>query len=84
MSQGSTIAVHQVSFPTKDSFRGIAGLSDHRNYWIFGYDAMMVNDTAYLRNHNYHLPSDTIDTLDFERMTQVVDGVYHAVVGMGC
>jgi hypothetical protein len=43
----------------------------------------MVTDTAFLRNPNYHMPSDTIDTLDFKRMGQVVDAVYEAVVGMG-
>jgi len=49
--------------------------SDHRNYWIFGYDAVMVTDTAFLRNKNYHHISDTIGTLDFAKMAQVVLGV---------
>jgi Zn-dependent M28 family amino/carboxypeptidase len=62
---------------------GFAGLSDHRNYWAFGVDAIMVTDTAFLRNPNYHMPSDTIDTLDFKRMGQVVDAVYAAIVGIG-
>ncbi|MFH2044248.1 MAG: M28 family peptidase [Pseudomonadota bacterium] len=49
--------------------------SDHRNYWHFGYDAVMITDTAFYRNPNYHQTSDTIDTLDFTRMKEVVKGV---------
>ena len=32
----------------------------------------MVTDTAFFRNSNYHLPSDTIDTLDFTFMAELV------------
>lgn len=49
--------------------------SDHRNYWTFGYAAVMVTDTAFMRNKNYHRSSDTIDTLDFGKMAQVVLGL---------
>jgi hypothetical protein len=49
--------------------------SDHRNYWIFGYKAVMVTDTAFLRNKRYHRISDTIETLDFDKMAQVVLGL---------
>jgi hypothetical protein len=31
----------------------------------------MINDTANFRNPNYHLPSDTPDTLDFQFVAQV-------------
>lgn len=50
--------------------------SDHRNYWAMNYPAVMVTDTAFYRNHNYHEPSDTADTLDYEKMAAVVDGLY--------
>lgn len=49
--------------------------SDHRNYWRFGYNAVMITDTAFYRNPNYHDKADTIDTLDFSRMKEVVKGV---------
>ncbi|WP_339138753.1 MAG: M28 family peptidase [Candidatus Electrothrix sp. GW3-4] len=52
-----------------------ADLSDHRNYWQHGYPAVMITDTAFLRNHNYHAAGDTPDTLDYQRMAKVVDGV---------
>ncbi|MDB5235799.1 MAG: peptidase [Hymenobacter sp.] len=61
---------------------GLAGLSDHRNYWRYGYDAVMINDTSFLRNPNYHQKTDTIDTLDFPRMAQVVNGVYGALLAL--
>jgi hypothetical protein len=53
--------------------------SDQRNYWSHGYTAVMVTDTAYLRNPNYHTIRDTADTLDYEKMARVVDGIYSAV-----
>ena len=54
--------------------------SDHRNYWANGYNAIMINNTAFYRNKNYHETSDTIETLDFEKMTQVVRGAYWAII----
>lgn len=54
--------------------------SDHRSYWKGGYPAVMVTDTAFYRNRNYHTAGDTPDTLDYVRMAQVVDGVYAAAV----
>lgn len=53
-----------------------AGFSDHRSYWEQGMPAVMVTDTAFLRNPNYHRLSDTPDTLDYKRMAEVVRGLY--------
>jgi Zn-dependent M28 family amino/carboxypeptidase len=50
--------------------------SDHASYWRFKMPAIMVTDTAFLRNPNYHEVSDTADTLDYARMAKVVRGVY--------
>lgn len=47
-------------------------LSDHRNYWKFGYPAVMITNTAYYRNKNYHRKSDTIETIDFKRLSAVI------------
>ncbi len=38
--------------------------SDHLAFWERGYPALLVTDTAYFRNPNYHTPNDTVDTLD--------------------
>jgi Zn-dependent M28 family amino/carboxypeptidase len=60
--------------------RSVQGVdfSDHASYWHFGMPAVMVTDTAFLRNPNYHESGDTADTLDYERMAKVVRAV-HAV-----
>lgn len=79
MSEGSDIEVHNISFPANNSLAGLAGLSDQRNYWKFGYNALMINDTSFVRNPNYHQSSDTIETLDFDKMTEVVNGAYNAI-----
>ncbi|MGH8503416.1 MAG: M28 family peptidase [Gammaproteobacteria bacterium] len=56
--------------------------SDHRNYWDAGYDAVMITDTAFYRNPHYHTARDTPETLDYQRMAMVVQGVHAAVVAL--
>jgi Zn-dependent M28 family amino/carboxypeptidase len=56
--------------------------SDHMNYWKFGYPAIMITDTAFYRNLNYHSVSDTIETLNFDKMKEVVKGVYWALINL--
>ena len=56
--------------------------SDHLNYWKFGYHAIMLTDTAFYRNPNYHSEYDTIDTLNFDKMKEVIKGVYRALINM--
>ena len=59
------------------SFTGPAiDASDHRNYR----DAVMITDTAYIRNPRYHTAQDTADTLDYAHMSNVVDGVLNALL----
>jgi len=55
--------------------------SDHLNYWHFGFPAAMITDTSFYRNDNYHQETDTPETLNFEKMAEVVKGIYHAVIG---
>ena len=76
MKNGCGVDVHHIILPEGP---GLAELSDHMNYWKYGYNAVMINDTSFLRNPNYHLISDTIDTLNFDKMTEVVKGVYNSV-----
>ncbi|BAZ19900.1 peptidase M28 [Kalymmatonema gypsitolerans NIES-4073] len=49
--------------------------SDHAPFWDAGYPAIMVTDTANMRNPNYHKPSDTIATLDLDFLTGVCQGL---------
>ena len=50
--------------------------SDHASYWVEGFPALMVTDTSFYRNPNYHRAVDTAQTLDFERMAKVIQGVF--------
>jgi hypothetical protein len=68
----SSVKCHALCAP---AFVPGVDLSDHRSYWQHGYRAAMVTDTAFYRNEAYHTAADTIDTLDFGRMAQVVTGV---------
>jgi Zn-dependent M28 family amino/carboxypeptidase len=77
MKEGAAVDVQLINFP---SAAGLAGLSDHRNYWAFGFPAVMINDTSFLRNRNYHQKSDTIETLNFDKMAAVVNACYRAVL----
>ncbi len=54
--------------------------SDHLNYWSFGFSALMITDTAFYRNKNYHMATDTIDTLDFTRMGIVIDDILRVIL----
>ena len=54
-------------------------LSDNSSFWDQGYPALMLTDTSFLRNPNYHRSTDTPDTLDYQRMTEVTIGVASAL-----
>jgi Zn-dependent M28 family amino/carboxypeptidase len=77
MKGASSLPVYSINAP-----RSIPGVdfSDHMNYWDAGYPAVMITDTAFYRNLNYHTTADTAEKLDYNRMAQVVEGVYAAVL----
>lgn len=79
MRCGSEIDVRSINAPA--AIPGI-DFSDHLNYWRYGYDALMITDTSFYRNKNYHEKTDTIETLDFTRMAEVVKGIYNAVMNL--
>lgn len=54
-------------------------LSDHASFWDAGYPAIMVTDTAFLRNPHYHKSSDAIATLDLDFLTGVCEGLELAI-----
>jgi Zn-dependent M28 family amino/carboxypeptidase len=56
--------------------------SDHFNYWDNGYPAIMISDTAFYRNKNYHTMKDTADTLDYKRMAMTVEAIHAAVLAL--
>ncbi|RZK52318.1 MAG: M28 family peptidase, partial [Pedobacter sp.] len=56
--------------------------SDHLSYWNFGFSALMLTDTSFFRNKNYHKSTDTMETLDISRMAKVIDGVLTSLLGL--
>ncbi len=54
-------------------------LSDHAPFWDAGLPALMVTDTAYFRNRDYHGPGDRADTLDYRFMAELVVGLEAAL-----
>ena len=49
--------------------------SDHWSFRDHGFPAIMVTDTAFNRYPHYHLPSDTAEKLDYERLARVTLGL---------
>jgi Zn-dependent M28 family amino/carboxypeptidase len=54
--------------------------SDQLSYWRRGFIAVMISDTAYIRNPHYHTAGDTAATLDYGRMASVVDGTMNFII----
>ena len=64
-----------LSVPLKGILTPIVLTSDHTPFWQKDVGAVMVTDTAFLRNPHYHRTSDTPETLDrsfFTAVTQMV------------
>lgn len=78
MKEGAPgLKVESISAPT--SIPGV-DFSDHRNMWEFGFPGLMITDTAFYRNPNYHTSKDKPETLDYERMRLVVQGLYYTAM----
>ncbi|OGF46247.1 MAG: hypothetical protein A2231_09670 [Candidatus Firestonebacteria bacterium RIFOXYA2_FULL_40_8] len=46
--------------------------SDNWGFWKEGYPAVLLTDTAFFRNPNYHTSKDVYDTLDYGKMADIV------------
>jgi Peptidase family M28 len=88
---GSRSLVAEVikSFRAHTDFPSIGGVapdfipgvswSDHGSFAEYGFQAMMITDTAVFRYPHYHSPTDTPDRLDYERLARVTKGVERVV-----
>jgi Peptidase family M28 len=56
--------------------------SDHWSFSRFKIAAVMITDTAVFRYPHYHLPTDTPDKLDYERLARVTTGLVRVVSGL--
>lgn len=77
MRNATPLPVYSINAP---QFVPGVDFSDQLNYWHAGYSAMMITDTAFYRNRNYHTPEDTAEKLDYKRMAMVVEGIYAVVM----
>ena len=76
MRNNSSINISKLTAP---AFISGVDFSDHRNYWKRGFKAIMLTDTAFYRNRNYHSSTDSLETLDYKKMAEVVKGVFAAI-----
>lgn len=65
------LPVHSLVVEGNGEYVPFARQSDHAPFWDAGYPAVMITDTAFLRNPHYHLPTDTLDTLNLHFLWQV-------------
>ncbi|MDJ0717362.1 MAG: M20/M25/M40 family metallo-hydrolase [Prochloraceae cyanobacterium] len=68
-----------LTVPNRGQISPATRLSDHSPFWDNDYRAVMVTDTAFLRNPYYHKPSDTIETLDLDFLTGVGRGLIRGI-----
>jgi hypothetical protein len=69
MQAAESIPVY--SFRAPGALAGVKW-SDHYSFRRLGYWGVMVTDTAFMRNPNYHTAHDTPEKLDYDRMAEVV------------
>lgn len=69
--------INIVAFNGPSTMKGI-DFSDHLNYWNHNINAVMITNTAFYRNKNYHTKLDVKEALNYSYMTWVVEGVLNA------
>ncbi len=79
MKAAGTVPVESLIVALHGWVLPIARLSDHASFWDRGWPAVMVTDTAFVRNPNYHRETDTPDTLDYRFMAAVTDALEAAI-----
>lgn len=77
------------SFRSHTAFPTIGGVSpgfipgiawsDHWSFAQYGFQAVMVTDTAPFRYPHYHRPTDTPDKIDTEKLARVVKGMERVI-----
>lgn len=77
MRKATPLPVYSINAP---SFIPGIDFSDHLNYWYFDYPAIMITDTSFYRNHNYHTKNDTWEKLDYNKIAMVIQGLYQSLI----
>ena len=53
--------------------------SDHVPFWQAGIPAIQITDTANFRNPHYHQPTDLPNTIDYDRLADIVGATAYAL-----
>lgn len=67
-----TLRLIKVDVPGTGSVAPDLRRSDHASFWDAGKKAVMISDCGNFRNYNYHTAGDSIGTLNFAFMTNVI------------
>ena len=74
-SENQNLPVVKLTVPMSGWLLPSVRLSDHASFWDAGFKAVMITDTAFFRNPHYHLPTDTMEKLDYRFMAQLVNSL---------
>ena len=77
------LPVHDLAVPGNGYLLPEIRLSDNASFWDAGIPAVMITDTSFFRNTNYHTHLDRPETLNYEKMSQLVLGLTHFLGGKG-
>lgn len=70
--RSTPLPVERIAFDFTAKF---LDFSDQWAFWKKGMSAIMITDTSFFRNPNYHKQTDTHDTLDYGRMSELTIGL---------
>jgi Zn-dependent M28 family amino/carboxypeptidase len=79
LHSGCRLPVATLSVPLGGYLLPEVRLSDHANFWDQGYPAVMLTDTAFMRNPHYHTPGDRLETLDLDAMVELTLGLVNFI-----
>jgi Zn-dependent M28 family amino/carboxypeptidase len=71
------LPVEDLTIPGSGYLLPEARLSDNVSFWDARIPAVMITDTSFFRNPHYHTARDGPETLDYEKMSQLVLGLTH-------
>jgi Zn-dependent M28 family amino/carboxypeptidase len=74
---GCGLPVESLAVPGSGILLPVIRLSDNASFWDAGIPAVMITDTSFFRNPHYHRRTDRPETLDYEKMSQLVVGLNH-------
>jgi Zn-dependent M28 family amino/carboxypeptidase len=72
---GPEVSVVGLAVPLKGWLVPDVRRSDNARFWDEGFPSLLVTDTADLRNPNYHRPTDTPETLDYDFLVRATRAV---------